>query len=260
MEIAPQIFKAKIIHKRLLPKVNTFTYRLYYLAIPLPATSIPSWVQSFPKEDLGYRDGYCPEIWARSILKSYNLSEKTAHIMLITMPRVLGYVFNPVSFYLCFDSEKHLRAVISEVHNTFGEQHSYLCAHPDHKPIDRQEWMEAEKLFHVSPFLERNGRYHFRFDIQPEKIGISIDYYDKENNKQFFALLAGDLSPLNRSSLSRVFWEHPLVTLKAICLIHWQALKLLAKGIRYIPKPRPYTKKLTVSDKLENCKQEERHT
>jgi len=247
MEIAPQLFTAKVMHKRLFPKVNRFTYRVYYLAVPLPAAPLPSRVQRLPTDDLGYRDSRPPEAWARDILEPYKLAEKTAHIMLITMPRVLGYVFNPVSFYLCLDQEKQLQAVISEVHNTFGEQHSYLCFHASHKVIEADEWMEAEKLFHVSPFLERIGLYRFRFDVQAEKLGIWIDYYDTQNNKQLMTALTGTLSPLTGRALTQAFWAHPLVTLRSIALIHWQALKLVTKGIRYIKKPEQLTEKLTVS-------------
>lgn len=250
MEIKPQIFIAKVMHKRLFPKVNDFTYRVYYLTLPLPYKKLPSKVQSFPQHDLGFRDGRCPEVWAREILERYALSSQIEHIMLITMPRILGYVFNPVSFYLCLDSDKRLRAVISEVHNTFGEQFSYLCTHADHKPIEAEEWIVAEKLFHVSPFLERNGHYCFRFDLRESKLNINIDYYDKENKKQLVTSLVGTLLPLSKEALRNAFWMHPLITFKAMTLIHWQALKLLAKGIRYIPKPKALEKKLTVSSDL----------
>lgn len=250
MELAPQILKAKVMHKRLFPKANAFTYRLYYLAMPLPATKLPSMAQRFPANDLGYRDGRCPGIWAREILERHDVSANVSHIVLITMPRVLGHVFNPVSFYLCLDSEKRLRAVISEVHNTFGEQHSYLCLHANHRPIEAEEWLEAEKLFHVSPFLERSGYYRFRFDLRETKLGIWIDYHDKQNNQQLVTALTGRFSPLSRRSLALAFWAHPLVTLKAVMLIHWQALKLVAKGIRYIPKPKALTEKVTVSGDL----------
>jgi uncharacterized protein len=247
MEIAPQIFTAKVMHKRLFPKVNAFTYGVYYVATPLPAAPLPSMVQRFPANDLGYRDGRAPELWAREILEQHGITEQVAHIVLITMPRVLGYVFNPVSFYLCMDSDKNLRAVICEVHNTFGEQHSYLCMHQDMRAISAEDWMGAEKLFHVSPFLKREGSYRFRFDIQQQKLGIWIDYYDKENNKQLITSLIGKLSPLTRAGLARAFWSHPLITLKAIALIHWQALKLLAKGIKYVPKPKAFSEKITLS-------------
>lgn len=154
------------------------------------------------------------------------------------MPRILGYVFNPVSFYFCLDSDSNLRATLCEVHNTFGEQHTYLCAHPDHSPIGSQDWLEADKIFHVSPFLERSGVYRFRFDLRPDKLGIWIDFYDKSQNKQLITSLIGNFSPLTPQLLRNTFWRHPLVTLKVISLIHWQALRLVCKGIRYIPKPK----------------------
>ncbi len=250
MEITPQIFTAKVMHKRLFPKENAFTYGLYYLAMPLPARALPGRIHQFPLGDLGYRDGRCPERWARELLTPYALAEKTADIMLLTMPRVLGYVFNPVSFYLCFDIQGQLIAVICEVHNTFGEQHSYLCYHADHRPINAEEWLEAEKMFHVSPFLERRGHYRFRFDIQHEKLGIWIDFYDHASQKQLITSLTGMLEPLNRKSLLAAGWKHPLITLKAITLIHWQAFKLVAKGINYIPKPQALQDKISATGDL----------
>lgn len=250
MEIAPQIFTAKVMHSRLFPKKNRFSYRIYYVAMPLPAKEIPSVVQSLPYADLGYRDGRCPNLWAQEILQRHGLLPYASRIVLLTMPRVLGYVFNPVSFYLCMDEEAQLRAVISEVHNTFGEQHSYLCYHPDQRPILPEDWLEAEKLFHVSPFLERSGYYRFRFNIQADALGIWIDHYDRHNHKQLVTSLVGRLAPLTRRSLMVAFWTHPMVTLRAMVLIHWQALKLISKGIGYIPKPKQLASKVSSSGDL----------
>lgn len=245
MDVAPHIYTAKVMHKRLFPKINQFTYGVYYLALPLPAAPLPSHLLSFKEKDHGARDGSDISSWARTILSSYGLNEKVSRITLITMPRVLGYVFNPVSFFLCFDEANQLRAVICEVHNTFGEQHSYLCARADHAPILPDEWLSAEKLFHVSPFLPREGSYQFRFALTGDTLGIWIDYYDKESNKQLITALAGKLAPLNAASLRRAFWSHPLVTLKVITLIHWQAIKLVSKGIRYIVKPRQHDERIS---------------
>lgn len=250
MDIEPQIFSANVMHKRLFPKENSFTYSVYYLALPLPAPNIPGRLTRFDARDVGYRDGSDPGDYAKSILAHYGLEQATQHIMLITMPRVLGYVFNPVSFYLCLNAEKRLSAVIAEVHNTFGEQHTYLCARPDHAPVGADDWLEAQKLFHVSPFLEREGNYRFRFSLQENKLGIWIDYFDKENNKQLLTSLTGSLTPLTKQSLRKAFWSHPLVTLKTILLIHWQALKLVKKRIRYIPKPRQYEEKISATSNL----------
>ncbi len=245
MEIIPQIFTAKVMHKRLFPKVNKFTYGVYYLALPLPAPAISNRYMQFDPKDLGYRDGRDPSFYATSILEKYEFAKKIQDIMLITMPRVLGYIFNPVSFYFCLDSEKRLQVVIVEVHNTFGEQHSYICVHPNHAPIEAGDWLEAEKLFHVSPFLERSGHYRFRFALKDSKVGIWINYFDSKNNKQLLTSLTGNLIPLNKKNQSRVFWTHPLVTLKTIFLIHWQALKLITKKITYQPKPEQLKEKVS---------------
>ena len=237
MDLTPQIYTAKVMHKRLFPKVNQFNYAVYYLALPLPTKSIPSRLLSFHNKDHGTRESEDVSEWAKTILNTYGFDEVIANITLITMPRVLGYVFNPVSFFMCLDNNNQLRAVICEVNNTFGEQHSYLCARPDHAPILHDEWLDAEKVFHVSPFLPRNGLYKFRFSLAKESLGIWIDYYDAQQNKQLLTSLTGSFTPLDAKALRHVFWLHPLVTLKVIILIHWQAIKLMSKGIRYISKP-----------------------
>ena len=250
MVISPQLYTAKVMHKRFFPKKNAFSYGVYYLALPLPAPEIPGFFTGFYPRDLGLRDGSDPETWVRKIVADYGLNEKTQHIALITMPRVLGYVFNPVSFYLCQNAENKLIAVLCEVHNTFGEQHSYLCANPDHSPIMADQWLSAEKLFHVSPFLPRSGSYQFRFDLRDEKLGIWIDYSDDSGRKQLITSLIGNLTPLTAHSLRRAFWRHPLVSLKAIALIHWQAFRLFMKGIRYIVKPLQFVDKVTATRNL----------
>ena len=254
MAINPQIFTAQVMHERFFPKKNSFIYKVYYLVLPLPAPIIPSNLVSFDPKDLGYQDGSDPELFAKTVLAQYGLEKKISDIMLITMPRVLGYVFNPVSFYFSLDSNKEIRAVIAEVHNTFGEQHSYLCAHADHSAITSTEWLEAKKVFHVSPFLERSGSYCFRFSLQENKLSIWIDYFDKEKKKQLVTSLTGSLQPLNKSSLNKVFWSYPLITLKTILLIHWQALKLLSKNIRYIVKPKQHKKKVSAALNLPECR------
>ncbi|MES2728978.1 MAG: DUF1365 domain-containing protein [Pseudomonadota bacterium] len=250
MEVSPQILTAKIMHKRLFPKVHGFAYALYYLALPLPATKLPSRLLSFHPKDVGFRDGTDPSIWARTILKDYGLDKAVQHIVLITMPRVLGYVFNPVSFYLCLDIQKSLIATICEVHNTFGEQHTYVCAHKNHSELSPDMWLEATKVFHVSPFLPRNGQYRFRFDLRDDTLGIWINYYDDSGKKQLITFLAGSFSPLTSKTLRLAFWSHPLVTLRAITLIHWQALKLVWKRIRHVPKPLQIVEKVTATRDL----------
>lgn len=255
MVIAPAILSARVAHTRLSPRQNAFEYGVYYLVLPLPAAQMPGSLASFHAADVGLRDGSDPAPWVRNILAAYNLDAITHHIVLVTMPRVLGHVFNPVSFYLCLDADLALRAVLCEVHNTFGERHNYLCANPDHSPISDKQWLEADKVFHVSPFLDRGGHYRFRFDIRSKKLRICIDYFDLENNRQLLTSLAGTLEPLTWGSLNKAFWRHPLVALKAVTLIHWQALKLLLKGVRYRSKPAPLATLTTPTRNLDSTRE-----
>ena len=202
---------------------------------------------SLHDKDHGAKDGSGGEGWIRSILSAHGFTDEVGEIMLIAMPRVLGYVFNPVSFWLCLDETRAIRAVLAEVNNTFGETHSYFCAHEDHRVITADDWMLAYKHFHVSPFLERNGEYCFRFSFQENRLGIWIDYYHENGEKQLLTALTGELAPLTRAHLRRVFWRYPLVTLTTIALIHWQAIKLVSKGIRYIAKPNPLSEKFSTT-------------
>jgi uncharacterized protein len=257
MDIKSHIFNAKVMHKRLFPKENTFVYKLYYLSLPLPAQRIQKTFLKFDPKDLGFRDGSDPGTFAKKVLSTYGFETKVCHITLITMPRVFGYVFNPVSFYFCFDNDKKLLAVIAEVHNTFGEQHTYFCANSDHSFIDETQWLEAQKIFHVSAFLPRDGSYQFQFSFKEKDLGIWIDYYDSKNNKQLMTSLTGTLIPLNNSSLNKAFWTHPFLTIKVILMIHWQALKLFCRKIAYFKKPKQHKEKLSATLRLEKLKRPE---
>lgn len=245
-----QLFIADVMHSRIFPKKNSFGYGIYYLALPLPAPPLNGFLNSFDPADVGPRDGSDPLPWVQTILSDHGIAAQINHITLFTMPRVCGYVFNPVSFYFCFAHDKSLKAVLCEVHNTFGEQHSYLCMNEQSAPIMPDQWLVAEKLFHVSPFLERSGHYKFRFDLNQNKVGVFIDYYDETGSRQLATSLTGTLEPLTAQTLRRAFWSHPLVTLKAIGLIHWQALKLILKGIRHISKPEQKTPTITTTHTL----------
>lgn len=256
MGLEPSILFGNVMHKRLFPKVNSFAYGIYYLVFPLSAAKnlpIPfnrRGFLSFYDRDHGACDGSDLESWARGILADYKITQADGEIVLVCMPRVLGYVFNPVSFWLCRDKAGALRAVLCEVHNTFGERHTYICAHTDHSAILPADILKAEKVFHVSPLLKREGHYTFRFDMSEKKFAAWIDFHDGAGRKQLVTALNGALEPMNAASLRKAFWRYPLVTFKAIVLIHWQALKLLAKGIGYIAKPLQNPEKVSAAENL----------
>ena len=240
-----QILFGKVMHARLFPKRNRFTYGIYYLSLPLsqmgelPLPHNRFAPVSFYDCDHGSRKKGQLLNWARQILSDHGLAEITnGDIILTCMPRIFGYVFNPVSFWHCYDAKGELRCVLCEVHNTFKEQHTYICVHPDHRPITPEDILTGEKLFHVSPFLQREGYYQFRFNAKPTHFQACVDFYDASGKKQLITSLAGKYQPMTKNNLQKAFWRYPLVTFKAIALIHWQAVKLVSKGIKYIAKPR----------------------
>jgi DUF1365 family protein len=151
---------------------------------------------------------------------------------------VLGYVFNPVSFWFCLNRVGALVCVLSEVRNTFGERHCYLSFHDDGRAITPDEWLTSRKVFHVSPFMQVDGHYEFRFAYGEEKIGVWINHHDAQG-LLLTTSLTGKRRPLTDAALLRCFFSYPMVTLKVIGLIHYQALRLIRKGIRYNRKPAP---------------------
>jgi DUF1365 family protein len=176
--------------------------------------------------------------WAREVFAAHGLADVTdGKLMLLAQPRMLGHVFNPVSFWLAHDREDRLRAVIAEVSNTFGDRHSYLCAHDDHRPITREETLGAQKIFHVSPFQPIEGGYSFRFDIRPDRVGIWIDY--STGNEGVLATLTGRRAPLTTRGIVRSAFRRPLGARRVLALIHWQAFKLWWKGAPYRARPTP---------------------
>lgn len=252
----------RVMHKRLFPRENLFTYGIHYYSCPLKdfaAMNTGIWfgveraaIMSARAIDHGSRDGLPLETWARRILAAHGLNETVSDITLVAMPRVFGYVFNPVSFWFCRGKNEDIHAVLCEVNNTFGETHTYICAHEDARPITADDVMTARKVFHVSPFLEREGQYTFRFAVKGDQLGIFIDFHDADGRKQLLTSLTGRLAAWSRATVIQAFLSHPLVTLAAIARIHWQAVKLALKGIRFIPKPDQLTERLTRAGKLTN--------
>ena len=174
--------------------------------------------------------------WAREVLAAHNL-DVTGRIEILAQPRILGHVFNPASFWLCYDPKGVLRVVIAEVTNTFGDRHSYLCHADDLRPLTKDVTVTATKIFHVSPFQPVEGGYTFRFDITPETIGIWIDYSAGKGG--LIATLTGPRRPMTNASILGAALRRPLGSRRVLALIHWQALKLWWKRVAYRPRPEP---------------------
>lgn len=174
--------------------------------------------------------------WVEAVLAKHGIPG-AKQILLLAQPRFWGHVFNPVSFWMCFDTNNELYVVIAEVTNTFGERHSYLCHHDDFGVISKTDKLVAQKIFYVSPFQKIEGSYTFRFDIQKDQIGIWIDY--NNGNQGLIATLTGKR---HRATFGSLVWSairRPFGSRRVQTLIHWQALKLWLKGAKYRVRPSP---------------------
>ncbi len=174
--------------------------------------------------------------WAREMLEAHQV-RANGPLFLLAQPRMLGHVFNPVSFWLAHDEAHRMVAVIAEVTNTFGDRHSYLCVKPDGSEILPSDRLTAKKIFHVSPFQPIEGGYVFRFDISDERIGVWIEYSSEKGG--LIATLCGPRRRMTNGSILRSAILRPLGARRVLALIHWQALKLWWKGARYRNRPEP---------------------
>ena len=231
--------KAHTYHGRKGPVSNAFRYAIDYVLIDLAADlHLP---RLFSRNRLNLMSlfdsdhGGAPKdgrglAWARDVLTARNLPGQE-RILLLAQPRVLGHVFNPVSFWLCLDAQDKLRVVIAEVSNTFGQRHSYLCYKNDLSPITAKDRLRAQKIFHVSPFQPVEGDYRFQFDITAQRIGISIEYLRAGGG--LIATLVGPRQPLSNVSILSGFLRRPLGSRRVLALIHWQAVKLWLRKARF---------------------------
>jgi DUF1365 family protein len=176
-------------------------------------------------------------------LSSAGIAFDQGTIRLLTMPRLLGYAFNPLSIYFCHRQDGSLAALLYEVRNTFGERHSYLIAAPEtQQGIIHQH---CDKQLYVSPFLGLDMRYDFSVAEPGEIVRVVVRGSD-EAGDLIVASLVGHRKPLTDGNLLRLLFTHPLMTLKVTLGIHWEALLLWLKGVRLEPKPAAPKQPVTV--------------
>lgn len=244
--------EARVMHARLRPKGNRFAYRVPYLALGEAALgggrsgvlSVDrSNLFSVRTKDYG-ADGLTGVAFVRDVLQRWQVHGADGEIVLVTIPRMLGFAFNPVSFWLCLDKAQALRAVVAEVNNTFGERHFYVCRHADNRPIEPQDTVVAEKVFHVSPFMPVEGHYRFAFSWTGDGFGARIDLHDGEG-LILTTSMAGKRVPVSSWRLVAALAGNPLLMFKVLGLIHYQAVRLWAKGIRHFRKPEPPSEQVT---------------
>jgi len=249
------IYTGTVIHKRFKPKIHTFNYKVFSLLIDLSEIDLLHKmlrlfsynkfnIISFFNKDHGPRDGSSLKNWVLDNLKKNDIESEDVKIKLLCYPRIFGYVFNPLSVFYVYDKNSVLIAILYEVKNTFGEQHSYIF-----KTKKEQNLIQhvCKKKFHVSPFIEMNCIYFFRLLKPGNKISVIIDVQDSEG-KILYASQDGVKSELNNNNLFKSYLKHPLMTFKIIIAIHFEAFKLWTKGIKFIKKKLKIKNNITIEN------------
>ena len=251
----PKINFGVVKHRRFRPAPNAFGYGVFTVSIPMRARSQNSGLLSerglkdnrfglvsFFDKDHGQGEDNSLA-WIEKLLQENQVNNIDGEIWLQTFPRVLGYVFNPVSFWICTRASGQVQAVLAEVNNTFGERHCYLLHKDSGDALCSGETLTSKKVFHVSPFCEIRGEYHFRFLFPQESSSGRHSVYRIELHEDGRPLIntsiSGQSRPLSSGNLYLAFISYPLMSLGVIFRIHWQALKLWLKGVPFNSKPKP---------------------
>lgn len=243
---ASALYVGRVGHLRTRPRAHKLSYRVFWMLLDLDeidglAARLRVFsrnrfnLYAFRDADYGDRSGRPLRPQVEAMLKDAGIEPDGGPIRLLTMPRILGYAFNPISTWFCHRRDGELMAMVYEVHNTFGETHCYVApADGSAAPIAQ----EAVKSFHVSPFMGLDMRY--RFDVVPptDRMSVSIDGSD-DQGKLISATMSGTRRPLADSTLLGLLVTHPLLTLKVTLAIHWHAVRLLLKRIPFFAHPQP---------------------
>jgi uncharacterized protein len=241
------LYSSRVMHRRRVPPLYRFVYRVFYLLLDIDRIDEAAHglrlfshnrfnLLAFHDRDHGDRSGHLRP-WAEKVLAGAGIALEGGRIRLLALPRLLGHVFNPISLWYCEHRDGTLRAVIAEVSNTFGEKHCYLlsaggAAMAYEAPLDK------DKCFHVSPFLDLVGRYRFTVGEPGERLRLVI-HETREGRPLLDAAVAGERRPLRDGAILKLVALMPLMTLKVVAAIHWEALKLWLRGARFHSKPAP---------------------
>lgn len=246
------LYRGTTRHTRVRPNHHDFEYRIFFglfdvdelddLDRNLRLFSVGRFnVLGFDPSDHGPNDGGPIRPWIDGILKRAGVETSGTRIRLLCLPRILGFVFDPISVWYIDDGEGRLRAVIHEVRNTFGDRHLYVV------PIDSDEDLthRFDKELHVSPFNPMDQQYRFTMNRPGDRIAVGITQSDADG----VLLRAGmrlERLELTDRNLARLFVTHPLVTFKVVGAIHWQAFRLWMKGVPFHRRPSPPVADITI--------------
>jgi uncharacterized protein len=261
------LYIGSVFHRRLRPRAHDLRYRAFWLFLDLDeieAISRRLRLFSFNRANVlslrnaDYASGedrpLRPQIEKQ--LAEAGIRDAAHRICLLTMPRMLGYGFNPLSIYYCYGASERLAAIIYEVTNTYGERHSYVI--PCKPDATSQINQSCDKQFYVSPFLDMDMRYAFSVSPPGDKLSVAIKGSD-DAGPIISTGLTGERAPLTDASLARAMLRHPLLTHKVIAGIHWEALRLWLKGLKIRPHPRPPQRPVTAVQAPAHALRKEKH-
>ena len=232
------IYNGVVTHKRFKPVKHFLKYKTFSFFIDLDEIEkldknniIFSFnrfnIFSFYNRDHGDRDGKSLKNWVMDNLIKFKISENINKIKLLCYPRIFGYVFNPLSIFYCYQDEK-LKVIFYEVKNTFNEQHTYIFKVNDSNIVTQK----CKKKFYVSPFMNMDTYYSFKLLNPDEKLSVTIEQTDKKDTI-LTAVQTGERKDFNLKQLVVNFFKYPLMTIKIISAIHFEALLLWKKGAIY---------------------------
>lgn len=248
IEPAAALYPARVSHRRRVPPYYRFVYRVFYLLLDVDRIAEAARglrlfshnrfnLLAFHDADHGNGERGGLRAWAERVLTEAGIALQGGRIRLLCLPRVLGFGFNPISLWYCEHRDGSLRAVIAEVRNTFGEKHAYLLASGG-APMPYPLAQDKDKCFHVSPFFDLVGRYRFLLSEPGERLRLVI-HESREGQPILDATLAAERRALSDSAVLGQVLRVPLMTLKVVGAIHWQALKIWLRGARFHRKPNP---------------------
>ena len=247
------IYNGEVNHTRFKPVKHFLNYKTFSLFIDLDeieqldkSISIFSHnkfnIFSFYNKDHGDRDGSCLKKWVISNLKKYKIEGNISKIKILCYPRIFGYVFNPLSIFYCYENGK-LKSIFYEVKNTFNEQHTYIFKIKDGEEIKQK----CKKKFYVSPFMDLETFYNFKLINPNQRLSVMIKQTDAEGTV-LTATQTGDKKEFNFKQLLINFFRYPLMTLKIISSIHFEALLLWKKGAIYRKRDKKFFNNLSYEE------------
>jgi DUF1365 family protein len=235
--IEPGLYLGEVMHRRLTAPPHRFAYRSFWVAVDLDR---PPALRMFKVERRGlfslracdHADGTPGDLRAKIAAKADGL-DVSGRMILLTMPRLFGFVFNPLSVYFCHDGAGAFSALAWEVSNTFGARHTYVIPAAAHDGVVRQT---CEKRLHVSPFLDMGLSYQFRVETHGDKLTIGIVDRGRDG-PALAAALTATRRLMTDAALAALALRAPFATLKIMAAIHWEALRLFLKGAKFRPTP-----------------------